>query len=114
MSRDVNSRKEDQWLARLRRFQASDVSVTQFCRAERVSVAAYYHWRKRLTAVPENRHSPTFVPVRVPQIAGVEIHLSNGARICVPPGDAESLRLAIETAGRLGNGALQEVDSCSA
>lgn len=113
MSLDVNSQKQEQWRARLRRFQASGMSVTQFCRAERVSVPAFYQWRKRLAASREKKDSPTFVPVRVAQIAVVEIHLANGARISVPPGDAASLRVAIETAGRLGSGTLEEANSCS-
>ena len=112
MSRDVNSGKEEQWLCRLRRFQASGMSVTRFCRVERVSVPAFYHWRKRLVVSLEKNDSPLFVPVRLTQTAAVEIHLANGARICVPPGHAESLRLAIETAGRLDSGTTAEAEAC--
>ena len=44
----------------------------------------------------------------------MEIHLPNGARVCVPPGpeQAEFLRVAIEAAGRLRGDADREADAC--
>jgi len=37
-----------QWRARLDRFAKDRHTVAAFCAAERVSVPAYYYWRKRL------------------------------------------------------------------
>jgi hypothetical protein len=37
-----------QWRARLDRFAKDRQTVAVFCAAERVSVPAYYYWRKRL------------------------------------------------------------------
>jgi hypothetical protein len=111
MFRTVNSRKADLWRSRLRRFQESGLSVTRFCQVEQVSAPAFYHWRKRLGASPGAEAPPTFVPVRLTPGAVVEIHLPNGARVCVPAGHADSLRMAIETAGRL-SGSPPEADAC--
>ena len=114
MFRAVNSGKEELWRSRFQRFQASGLSVTRFCRVEGVSMPSFYQWRKRLRMSTVKRFSPTFVPVRLTQAAGVEIHLPNGARVCVPPGDVQSLRLAIETAGGLSGDKDAEDEACSA
>lgn len=112
MFRAVNSSKEELWRSRMRRFQTGGMSVTQFCRVEGVSMPSFYQWRKRLAALPRKNDMPVFVPVRVTQTAVVEIHLPNGARVWVPPGDAASLRLAIETVGRLDGDTAGEVEAC--
>lgn len=102
MIRAFNSGKEQLWRARLQRFQSSGMSVTRFCQREQISVPSFYQWRKRLGISTVNNATPTFVPVRVTQASMVEIHLPNGTRICVPAGQADSLRLAIEVVGQLG------------
>ena len=112
MSRSVNMSREKLWRLRLRRFQSSGISVTRFCERERVSAPSFYLWRKRLAVLPATSGTPTFVPVRLTQASAVEIHLPNGARICVPPGHAEILRVAIETVGRLNSGGDVEADAC--
>ncbi len=108
----VNSSKEELWQSRMRRFQIGGMSVTQFCRVEGVSMPSFYQWRKRLAVSLPKNGMPAFVPVRVTQAAAVEIHLPNGARVCVPPGDVASLRLAIETVGRLESDIAGEVQPC--
>lgn len=111
----VNSSKEGVWRSRLRRFRSSGMSVLQFCEVEGVSAPAFYQWRKRLGTAAVAQASPTFVPVRLAApAAAVEIHLPNGARVCVPPGpqQADSLRVAIEAAGRLHGSSAAEADAC--
>ena len=112
MIRAVHSTKEELWRSRLRRFQASGLPAKRFCQLEQVSVPSFYQWRKRLSVAPAKCDTPTFVPVRLTQAAAVEIHLPNGTRVCLPPGHAESLRVAIETAGRLNGGQDLEADAC--
>lgn len=111
MFRAVTSEKEDLWRSRLRRFQSSGLSVTRFCQDERVSVPSFYQWRKRLGISTVKSPLPRFVPVRLTQSLVVEIHLPNGARVCVPPEQVDSLRVAIETAGSLSN-EMKERDAC--
>jgi hypothetical protein len=37
-----------EWSSRFLRFQKSNTTVTRFCRAERVTVQAFYYWRDRV------------------------------------------------------------------
>jgi len=107
MARSVDPGKGKVWRLRLRRFQKSRLTVAQFCREEGVSPPSFYQWRKRLAAAQGERarggakSRQPFVPVRVIPAAAVEIHLPNGSRLCLPSGDADTLRVAIEVAGRL-------------
>lgn len=114
MARSANSEKEAVWRKRLWRFGRSHLTVARFCQSEGVSAPTFYQWRKRLAACDGQGISavtkPTgsFVPVRVmaavapPQAAPpVEIHLPNGARICLPSGDVVALRVGIQAAGEL-------------
>lgn len=36
------------WHERLRRFHASALNAAEFCKAEKVSISAFYKWKKRL------------------------------------------------------------------
>ena len=112
MFREVSSSKEELWRSRLRRFRSSGMSVTRFCHSEQVSAPSFYHWRKRLALAPRKKSVPLFMPVHVTRTAAVEVHLPNGTRVCLPPGDRESLRVAIETAGRMTSPAGKEADAC--
>ncbi len=114
MFRQVGSTKEELWRSRLCRFRSSGISVTRFCQREKVSVPSFYQWRKRLALEPEQKALPLLMPVHVThtQTAAVEVHLPNGTRVCVPSGDTQSLRVAIETAGRIASPTSKEADAC--
>jgi transposase len=67
---------------RVQRFRDANLSVAQFCRAEGVSVPAFYFWRRALTAeaVTDPHDRPTVVPVRIARPApAVEVVLPSGA-----------------------------------
>ena len=96
------------WRDRLARSRGSDVPVTQFCREEGVSVASFYHWRKRLGDQQKTkrsrrsgnrpvmpRKSQPFVPVHVPASVIAEVEFPNGVRVRVPATNVEALRAAI-------------------
>lgn len=57
------------WIERLARFDAAALTTPQFCAAEGVSVASFYHWKRRLTPPPDDKPStedrPRLLPVRV-------------------------------------------------
>ena len=134
MARTVDYDYQRVWRSRLRRFETSGLTVTKFCDDEGISVASFYHWRKRLAAQQaDSRLSPACVPVRatpaakkdsVPSlpfvpvqvrpvaVAAIEIHLPNGARVCLPGGDAELLRVAIESAARAHGAIVTEAGTC--
>ena len=42
--------KAQLWAARLDRFQRSGLSLAQFCRTEGFPTAAFYYWRKKVSA----------------------------------------------------------------
>jgi transposase len=109
--------KEKLWRGRLRRFDISRLTVAEFCKREGVSIPSFYQWRKRIAAREEGtvdgmNRPQAFIPVRLTQGAAVEIHLPNGTRVCLPPGDGEVLRVAIEAAGRLGSVNRREAPLC--
>jgi hypothetical protein len=135
----VEGDRERLWRERLRRFKTcSGLAVAEFCAVEGVSPASFYQWRRRLAADrtrpaverPVRSISRTagsrrvngmpassqarFVPVRLngPAAVGIEIHLPNGARLCLPGGDPEILRVAIESVGRLDRARPTEGPRC--
>jgi hypothetical protein len=116
MARRVDHENQRLWRSRLRRFKTSGLTVMEFCDVEEISVASFYQWRKRLAAERvDSGPSLPFVPVHVSPaaVSAVEIHLPNGARVCLPGGDAEVLRVAIESAGRAHSANfLTEAASC--
>jgi hypothetical protein len=46
----VSDRSHAEWGRRLERFSTSGCSVKDFCRAESISTASFYRWRRRLAA----------------------------------------------------------------
>ena len=44
----LDTRKRAEWQERLDRFQASGLSVAQFCQNEKSATHAFYYWGKRL------------------------------------------------------------------
>lgn len=71
------------WIDRLARFDATTLTTAQFCAAEGVSVASFYHWRRRLTPRPEDTppsdDAPRLLPVRVATpSASLELVLTSG------------------------------------
>lgn len=71
------------WSERLARFDATPFTTAQFCAAEGVSVASFYHWKRRLTSRPEGNSStkncPRLLPVHVAtSSAALELVLPSG------------------------------------
>ena len=74
MSRSSDPGKLAMRRKRFQRFSSSPLAVAPFCARERVSVASFYHWRKKLG--PQALRRPTsvrgdvFQPVAVVPAAG--------------------------------------------
>jgi hypothetical protein len=100
MSRGSNPTKVEQWSDRLKRFESSSETVTQFCLAEGVSQPSFYQWKKKLGTGKQvrggtanrakrpnrrNRDEPTFKPIQLTPIAGppqrTTIRLADGVEI---------------------------------
>jgi hypothetical protein len=100
MSRGAHARKRSEWLARLRRFSRSNMSVTEFCRREQVAVPSYYQWRRKLANATSEMDAggepATFIPVQVASSAELQVTFPNGARLTLPALDHELVRKSIE------------------
>jgi hypothetical protein len=88
----------DRWQKRLKRFQASNLTVAAFCQSEDVSQASFYHWKRKLVRRDDGQDSCfedtlQFVPLQVaagdpkpaptdcPVTATASIELPGGVRI---------------------------------
>lgn len=89
------------WGQRLQRFRKWTGTVAQFCVMERVTVASFYQWRRKLqrngarsdasgqrgrqrTVRNSSPADAGFVPVQVVGSAVVEVFLVEGARLSIP------------------------------
>lgn len=90
----------------MERFRESGLSVSEFCRVEGVSTPSFYQWRKRLAEQRPQQSSVDddssgFARVRVVGSASVSAQLPGGTRVEIPIGDAQALRLVVETLARV-------------
>ena len=82
-------KKVREWTERIERFHRSQVTLTQFCRDEGVSVQSFYQWRKRIISNPGGKAAPSHL-------------LANKAALEQSPvsnADARPVRITIESAG---------------
>ena len=110
------------WRQRIKRFDAANMTVAQFCQSEGVSQPSFYQWKRTIRELPQQAESPAvrFQPVRVtaaaiegnplgaqdtlpeppaPLMASTTIELPGGVRIRVEvPTDLGASRLG-ETFG---------------
>jgi hypothetical protein len=92
---------------RLARFRASGLGPAQFCTQEGVSLPSFYAWKRRLAtaaldavAPPDGEAGPRLLPVRLPALAALELVLSGGAVLRIPPGaDLAWVRSLVEALG---------------
>jgi transposase-like protein len=110
------------WRRRMERFEASSATVTEFCRREEVSAAAFYQWRRRLSQehapamaeecgktarplAPQRQgaygRSTGFVELTLPAAAVVEVELPNGVRVRVSADQEAALSAIIRAAGEI-------------
>ena len=98
MARKTRLEVRQQWGGRLRRFAGSKLSVAEFCRREKVSVASFYQWRKKLAeADSDGSSTPKFLPVEVASPpASLQAAFPNGATLTLGVADPRLLQRAIE------------------
>ena len=108
MARSIDQVLWTQWRQRLDRYDSSGLTVFEFCRAETVSQAAFYVWRKKLrqnsasvvnqsarvsSRQPDRQWPSTFLPVVPRSSFGtrdsglVVMTLPNGVRFELPAVD---------------------------
>ncbi|GDY11091.1 hypothetical protein LBMAG52_45790 [Planctomycetia bacterium] len=118
MSRFDLVSKQDVWLRRIQRFSQSRLTVAEFCDRERVSVAAFYQWRRKLVTLVNPPHATAraqdglplppssgapngFVPVRVLSSSTIEVRFPNGVVLILPAGDLEVLRQTLSMVSQI-------------
>jgi hypothetical protein len=103
MSRSTDTRKLALWRERFGRFSAGELGVGPFCARERISVASFYYWRKKVGEFGRPSRggrrpdrSGVFQPVRVVGAApAVCIELPCGTRIEVGTEDLDVVRAVV-------------------
>jgi hypothetical protein len=113
MSRVPDLAKREAWGRRLVEFERRGVTVAEFCEGERVSVASFHQWKRKLASSPVakvfaashgRRSEPDiasggvqFLPVEITGQSSVEVLLPSGAQILVPCHESEALRTVLAT-----------------
>ena len=102
-------RKDAKWRKRLERFTRSGLTVARFCDGERVSVASFYYWRKKLGNKSRRRRVTdergVFQQVAVvPSALAVCIELPCGTRIEVDAEHLDAVRAVIAEVARVDRG----------
>ena len=113
MARSSDPAKVAAWRGRFQRFARSGLAVARFCAKERVSVASFYYWRKKLG--PRGRPQPVpecddaFQQVTiVPAAVGVSIRLPGGAQIEVGSERLDTVRVVVAEVARADRDAESE------
>lgn len=94
------------WRQRLRRFERSGLTVTNFCEQEGCSVPSFYAWRKKLakTGTGKGRHerqpAGPFRPITLSAAVPVSIQLAGGTRIEVAAADVKLVRAVVHEVAR--------------
>jgi hypothetical protein len=117
MSRHSADAPRQAWRKRLARFARSGLPVARFCSGEGVSVASFYHWRKKLaldTAGPRPAgRGDAFQPLKViAPLASVSIYLPGGTRIEVRAEDLDAVRTVVAEVARGNRGPRRDGGSC--
>jgi hypothetical protein len=108
--REIDGDQEQFWRMAIETWQASGLSVRQFCIDEGLSEPSFYCWRKKLTggSVQDEKDKPepsAFIEVAMPRntSVAVELLLASGNTLRIPVGvDAATLNTilsAVHTAG---------------
>ena len=87
MTHSLHEKAKQIWQARLARFQASGLSVKDFCEQEKISTPSFYTWKKRFqnqSSSPQPQ-KPAFQQIQIQSTnTSLSIELANGTRIEVP------------------------------
>jgi hypothetical protein len=103
MPRPADPRKQQHWLQHVRRWQASQLSVREYCERHRLGEASFYSWKRRLqqrallgATAPDGANPPLFLPVAIPAAdttRGLAVVFPDGLSVRVAAGfDAATLR----------------------
>ena len=112
------------WRKRLKRFSRSGLTVARFCGGEGVSVASFYHWRKKLGQAALRRcasgrpgvfRQVTVIPaapVVISSASSVSIRLPCGTRIEVDAEHLDAVRAVVGEVARSHRDVETIIPSC--
>ncbi len=83
MSRQSSLAKLEEWKRRLKRYEPSNQTISQFCFNEQVSVASFFLWRKRVRAAGPSAELAPLPTDRTGRFQPVVILESTSARATV-------------------------------
>jgi hypothetical protein len=124
MARRTDTEKQAEWRKRFERFSRCGLTVARFCGGERVSVASFYHWRKKLGQTALRRRAPArpgifrqvavvpAPPAGVPAASRVSIQLPCGTRIEVDAEHLDAVRAVVSEVTRAHRGLETGIRSC--
>ena len=107
----LDTRKRAEWQKRLARFEASGLTVAQFCRNEQIGTHAFYYWDKRLGERSSARRGSA-AGQRAGKPGGVErldkegspptVHFTWGSQLqlSIPADCVDTIRCVLEHATR--------------
>lgn len=108
--REIDGDQEQFWRMAIETWQASGLSVRQFCTDEGLSEPSFYSWRKKLTggSVQDDKDKPepsAFIEVSMPRSnsASVELLLISGNTLRIPAGvDTATLSTVLSVVRSVG------------
>ena len=133
MARKVNLKLREEWRQRIKGQRQSGLTIAEFCRQERVSSAAFYRWRVKLTgkSAPKSqrvvrpqratketaaeggsraRAESAFVQLPIPRAntsPWIELVLAEGTIIRVPQQNLTALEMVLHAVGSVSGSPLQ-------
>ena len=90
MSRSIDA-KSQLWTKRFREFDASSLSIAQFCQSVGCSVPTFYQWRKKLALSSQAPKTSAFLQVQTNVDSSFHIKLVSGVTITLPLEALDSL-----------------------
>lgn len=75
-------RSEEEWQRILERYRSSGLSMSAFCRREKISKGSFSRWRRRIEA--ERSVVPTFVELTTPSAPEIPASLSGELELRLP------------------------------
>ena len=124
MARGIDGAKRNEWCKRLAKFEVSGLTVTAFCRRERVSQASFYYWAKRVrqtgdgvaTQCTQQESRPEMTRDSVPNDL-FEVVVDDSIRVRMPAGRLDVLAAFIKLlqasspdAGSMASGRFQRIE----
>jgi hypothetical protein len=89
--REIDGDQEQFWRMAIETWQASGLSVRQFCKQEGLPEPTFYSWRKKLTGCDtesEDQNTSSFIEVAMPRgnPSAVELLMTSGNTLRIPAG----------------------------